>query len=304
MDENNTNNEEQGYADENSEIIGRAIYMLNAIHMPPQYVFSTLDGLGYDMNIVNGIMQDIYNYTQKLNSYKDESELPEDVREFLNEVRIVLGMSINKKIGSKTDKEEIYQKVLDLAKQKKSKEEIYKILASQDYHIDTVHHVITVTEATGTELGGDSNNQTQTSAKPTQTDDRPTQTDTRPKEEIMAEIEQKAMYMIGKLNMPIENVIKGLAEKDYEREYIVEAIQNIQQKGVKFTNVEAEETKSSAKTQMISGIGIALLGAIITVASYALSSAMGGTKFKLAWGLVVGGIILFFKGLIEYNKEK
>ena len=68
---------------------------------------------------------------------------------------------------------------------------------------------------------------------------------------------------------------------------------------------EAEVLSASAVTKMVNGFWLCFIGLALTVItiSSAYSSPTGGV-FIIAWGPVIFGALLFFRGLYQSNKSK
>ena len=59
--------------------------------------------------------------------------------------------------------------------------------------------------------------------------------------------------------------------------------------------IKKEEFKKSGKTTMLIGVGLAGLGVVITAGTY--SAASGGGHYVVTYGLIIGGIWMFLKGM-------
>lgn len=85
-----------------------------------------------------------------------------------------------------------------------------------------------------------------------------------------------------------DEVKSALVEKGLEPEVAATIVTEI-------AEVHRKAKKEAGKRNMMWGAGIAVLGIIVTAATY--SAASGGGSYVVAWGAIVFGGFRFFRGL-------
>ncbi len=58
--------------------------------------------------------------------------------------------------------------------------------------------------------------------------------------------------------------------------------------------------RTAGQFNMLAGVLFSMAGIVVTWLSYVLAEAIGSRTFLVAWGMVVFGIFLFFRGLFQF----
>ncbi len=100
-------------------------------------------------------------------------------------------------------------------------------------------------------------------------------------------------------------IIKGLEKQGWPKDAATAMVAQAQQAIAAYQQSPEGRQVMAAKYKkmMLVGIGFAVVGVIITVATYSAASRSGGTYF-VWWGAVVFGIYDFIRGLAGWLKNK
>jgi hypothetical protein len=107
------------------------------------------------------------------------------------------------------------------------------------------------------------------------------------------------------LKIYAETLIRSYSKNVYEvRNLLMEQGLNKEDAERMARSAESEveyETNEKAKREIGLGIGITLLGIFITYVSYTMAEAGESRRFILAWGMIVGGVVMLFRGVLRIS---
>ncbi len=114
----------------------------------------------------------------------------------------------------------------------------------------------------------------------------------------------KASYMLVNLKMDPNVVRESLLKQKFSEEQVDRVFNNPELMTAAISamsDAQKEEESKEGTGTIVKGVICIVAGLGITLLSYTMAS--GGGKFKLMWGLVVYGIYMVIKGIIQKAKN-